>query len=125
MNKTTKKPSTKLRPRFKLWLSYGEHEGAFGDGKWRLLRAIEQEGSLRAASETMHMSYRKAWGDVKKAEQALGVTLVKKQRGGCHGGSATLTKAGKEWVRAYTRMRTDVEHTVKTACRKYVEKISP
>ena len=41
----------KLRARFKLWLSTEDIEGVFGDGKWRLLRSIESEGSLAAASE--------------------------------------------------------------------------
>ncbi|NVL91397.1 MAG: LysR family transcriptional regulator, partial [Desulfobacterales bacterium] len=69
----------KLRARFKLWLSTENVEGVFGDGKWRLLKAIETEGSLKAASERLYISYRKAWGDLKKAQEALNATLVDKQ----------------------------------------------
>jgi molybdenum-dependent DNA-binding transcriptional regulator ModE len=43
-----------LRTRFKLWLSSRDVEGVFGDGKWRLLKSIDAEGSLRAASQSPH-----------------------------------------------------------------------
>ncbi len=57
----------KLRARFKLWLSTKDIEGVFGDGKWRLLEAIETKGSLSADSKMLSISYRKAWGYLKKA----------------------------------------------------------
>ena len=66
----------KLRARFKLWLSTKDVEGVFGDGKWRLLKSIDAEGSLKAASESLRISYRKAWGDLKKAQDALDIVLV-------------------------------------------------
>jgi molybdate transport system regulatory protein len=106
---------TGLKPRFKLWLSSGDAEGAFGDGKWRLLRAIEREGSLRVAAHLLGISYRKAWGDIKKAEESLGMALVEKRHGGRDGGSTRLTSAGKEWLALYTRFRTKVEKSVKKA----------
>ena len=84
----------KLRARFKLWLSSKEAEGVFGDGKWRLLKAIETEGSLKSASESLQISYRKAWGDLKKAERYLNIALVEKQRGGEGGGGSDLTEQG-------------------------------
>ena len=40
-------------PRFKLWISTDEAQGVFGDGKWRLLAAIQREGSLKAASQSL------------------------------------------------------------------------
>jgi len=105
----------KLKPRFKLWLNRGRIQGAFGDGKWRLLKAIETEGSLRAASESLRISYRKAWGDLKKTQTALGVALVEKQRGGKMGGRTVLTAEGMEWIGAYGGFRNDVEKTIAEA----------
>ncbi len=63
----------KLRARFKLWLSTEDVEGVFGDGKWRLLKSIDAKGSLKLASESLHISYRKAWGDLKKAQDGSGI----------------------------------------------------
>ena len=59
----------KLRARFKLWLSAKDIEGVFGDGKWRLLKAIETEGSKTTAIQKLGISYRKAWGDLKKSQE--------------------------------------------------------
>jgi molybdate transport system regulatory protein len=92
-----------LRARFRLWLNSRDVDGAFGDGKWRLLKAIEAEHSLRLASEALGISYRKAWGDLKKAQEGLNVTLVEKQRGGRLGGQTVLTEQGRKWVKAYAR----------------------
>ncbi|MFC1496912.1 winged helix-turn-helix domain-containing protein [Verrucomicrobiota bacterium] len=108
-----KPKNRKLRPRFKLWLSSDEAKGAFGDGKWRLLKAVNDEGSISAAAKKLGISYRKAWGDIKKAEQSLDVSLVEKHHGGKKGGSALLTKEGLSWVKAYSRFRSLVEKAVK------------
>jgi molybdate transport system regulatory protein len=102
----------KLLPRFKIWLSTENVEGVFGDGKWRLLKAVDSTGSLKAASNMLDISYRKAWGDLKKAEHHLGLSLVQRQRGGKTGGKTSLTKEGKKWVTAYAKFRNDVKKTV-------------
>lgn len=113
----------KLTVRFKLWLNARDAEGVFGDGKWRLLAAIDAEGSLKAASETLHISYRKAWGDLKKAEDALDIALVERQRGGSIGGRTCLTDQGKRWVSAYTKFRSDIEKVTEKAYQKYIEQL--
>ena len=110
----------KLRARFKLWLSSKDVEGVFGDGKWRLLKGINTEGSLRAASESLRISYRKAWGDLKKAQECLDITLIEKQRGGTVGGHTILTTEGKKWVQAYTRFRSDIERAVEKAYKRHI-----
>lgn len=101
-----------IEPKLKLWLSSPEAEGAFGDGRWRLLEAVQQHGSLRAAAGALGISYRKAWGDLRKAEQVLGVKLIEKRRGGKGGGGTRLTGDGKKWVAAYARFRSNVARAV-------------
>ncbi len=114
----------KLRARLKLWLSTKNAEGVFGDGKWRLLKAIETEGSLKAASKKLHISYRKAWGDLNKAEDALNTALIDKQRGGNMGGRTDLTTQGKKWVKAYTKFRDDIEKAMEKAYKKHIEELA-
>ena len=111
----------KLKAKCKLWLSSKNIEGVFGDGKWRLLEAIDRTGSLSAASESLQISYRKAWGDLKKAQEALNIPLVEKQRGGNIGGKTTLTSEGKQWIKEYAKFRTDVEKAVGKAYEKRIE----
>lgn len=110
----------KLKARFKLWLDTKEDRGAFGDGKWRLLETIRSEGSLKASSERLGISYRKAWGDLKKAEASLKVSLIDKQRGGSIGGRTALTAQGKKLVDAYSRFRGDIEKAVVKAYNKHI-----
>ena len=113
----------KLLARFKLWLNSQDIDGVFGDGKWRLLKAIDNERSLKVASKHLHISYRKAWGDLKKAQDALGIALVEKHRGGNMGGRTALTKKGKDWVNAYTKFRSDIEKAVEKAYKKHLKEL--
>jgi len=113
----------KLGARFKLWLSTKNVEGLFGDGKWRLLKAVESTGSLSAASKSLRISYRKAWGDLKKAQEALNLTLVEKRRGGTMGGQTALTSQGRKWVKAYTRFHGDIEKAVEKAYEKHIKEL--
>ncbi len=113
----------KLRAKFKLWLSTRDIEGVFGDGKWRLLKAIESTGSLTEASESLKISYRKAWGDLKKAQEALNESLVEKHRGGIRGGQSALTEQGKKWVSAYTKFHNDIEKAIEKAYQKHIKEL--
>jgi molybdate transport system regulatory protein len=114
----------KLSVRFKLWLNCPEAEGVFGDGKWRLLKAIDEKGSLSAASDALGISYRKAWGDLNKAEQGLDVALVEKKRGGSRGGRTGLTAAGRRWVAAYQRFRAEIENAAQKAYARHMKGLS-
>jgi molybdate transport system regulatory protein len=113
----------RLNAKCKLWLSSKNVEGIFGDGKWRLLEAIDRTGSLSAASESLRISYRKAWGDLNKAQNALNTALVEKQRGGNRGGRTVLTSEGKQWIRAYSKFRADVEKAVRKAYEKRIKRL--
>ena len=106
---------SELRPHYKLWLSTNDAETAFGDGRWRLLDALAESSSLTAAAENLGISYRKAWGDLQKAEECLGVKLMERRRGGKGGGETTLTDAGERWLNVYREFRDDVKKAVDQA----------
>lgn len=99
------KESSLVRPGIRLYLSDGWSEGMFGDGKWRLLKSVEEEGSIRKAAEKLGRGYRKAWGDIKRTENALGRKLVRKTRGGPTGGATELTEFGRELLAGWQRYR--------------------
>jgi molybdate transport system regulatory protein len=113
-----------LTPRFKLWLNSRDAQGAFGDGKCRLLEHIEAHESLRAASDALHISYRKAWGDVRKAQSVLGIALVERQRGGRRGGQTVLTEQGRRWLGAYHRFRQEVEAAVQASFERFAAEVA-
>jgi molybdate transport system regulatory protein len=113
-----------LIPQFKLWISTKNHNSAFGEGKYRLLKAVKEAGSLKAACEELKISYRKAWGDLKKAESRLVVKLVQKIRGGRGGGNTLLTRYGEKLVQAYSRLRKAVEKRIEREFKHFQEEIT-
>lgn len=84
-----------------------------GDGRKKLLKFIDKEGSLRKAAEKMHISYRHAWGMVQKTSAATGKKIVKTARGGSKGGKTILTKTGKDLVRKFEEKTDIIEQTLK------------
>lgn len=80
-------------------------EKFFGEGPARLLHAIEETGSLRAAAASMHMAYTKALKLIRNAENALGFPLTTRTTGGKTGGGSQLTPQGKEWLEKYEAYR--------------------
>ena len=77
----------------------------FGEGPARLLRGVEEKGSLRAAALSMEMAYTKALKLIRNAEKALGYPLLSSSAGGRAGGGSTLTPEGKEWLQRYEAYR--------------------
>ncbi len=82
------------------------------DRIWSLMRAVDECASLRGAAAKCGISYRKAWGDMRKTEQMLGFSLMEKHRGGSKGGESRLTDAGKAFVEAYKNLQLEFEASV-------------
>ena len=72
-----------------------------GEGRVRLLKAIDETGSLSKAAKSLKMSYKKAWNLIdsvnKTSEQQVTINSV----GGKGGGGADLTPYGKSLVTAF------------------------
>lgn len=77
----------------------------FGEGPARLLHAVEEKGSLRAAAISMNMAYTKAFKLMKQAESVLEYPLITRTTGGKDGGGSVLTPEGKEWLTRYETYR--------------------
>jgi len=77
----------------------------FGEGPARLLREIDETGSLRAAAISMGMAYTKALKLMKQAEDTLGFSLITRTTGGKAGGGSILTPEGTRWLRQYEAYR--------------------
>lgn len=92
--------------RVQLWLENDAKEG-FGSGRVRLFKLIHELGSLNKAAKQLGMSYRGAWGKVKKAEQLWGTELVAAE--GAKRDGYRLTPAGHALVSAYETLYADVE----------------
>ncbi|MDC0335415.1 LysR family transcriptional regulator [Pseudodesulfovibrio sp.] len=99
-----KKDTAKLRLR--VWIEQ-EDEIYIGIGSTLLLQHIEKLGSLRKAAEELGMSYRRAWGKLKNAEQRIGHPLVEKTKG--QGQRFNLSPFGKELMDKFLQFYIDVE----------------
>jgi molybdate transport system regulatory protein len=100
---------------YKIWLSSITGDGLLEGSTWELLRAINREESISKAAKATGISYRKAWGDLKRAEDLLGYTIVTKKRGGLDGGSTTLTEKAIKLLEAYAALQSKLDDTVEKA----------
>jgi len=73
-----------------------------------LLRAIDREGSLNTAAESLGRSYAHAQRRIVELEEAFG-SLVERRRGGSDGGGSELTEAARELLAAFERTQTGYE----------------
>lgn len=109
-----------IKPQVKLFLNSDKTKGLFGDGKYKLLRAVERLGSIQKAADELGRGYRKAWGDIRRAEDGLGHSLVKKVRGGAAGGSTELTAFGKKLLRGWEKYNFDMNKHMSKSYNKYI-----
>ena len=114
---------SKVLLNYKVWLSSITGDGAVGDLEYRLLKHISDNKSLKAASDEIGVSYRKAWGDLKKAEKLLGYQLLDRHRGGKNGGTSTVTDKALKLIEAYEALQQTFDDQVEAAFIAFKEKI--
>lgn len=71
----------------------------------QLLRRISETGSLVKAAKGLGISYRNAWGRVKRVELMLGTKLLESKSGGAVGGGSRLTPEGAALFKEFRRTR--------------------
>jgi len=98
-------PIDKARLRMRMWLDVNG-EQAIGLGRAILLMEIERQGSLNKAAKALSMSYRAAWGRLKKTEEVIGKPLVVEQG---KGRGFALTTEARELVSSFSDWYADVE----------------
>ena len=111
----------KVVTRITFWDQNGEK--FFGEGPARLLRGIEEHGSLRSAAISMDMAYTKALKLLKNAEAALGFPLTTRTTGGKSGGGSALTTEGKAWLSRYEAYAAACAEANREMFRKYFPKV--
>ncbi|NSW86613.1 MAG: LysR family transcriptional regulator [Syntrophobacteraceae bacterium] len=84
-------PGPKPTIRLHLWIET-EKGVFFGVGRAQLLQKVDECGSLKKAADELGMSYRAAWGKIKKTEEAMGERLI--EQCGCRKDGYRLTEFG-------------------------------
>ncbi len=95
----------------KFWIE-NKGEVVLGGGKTALLLAVDRLGSIQGAADEFGMSYRHAWGAIRKVEKRAGFKIVETKLGGKEGGGARLTPKGKVFVDRTDSLLSDLHNVV-------------
>lgn len=104
-----------------------EHKQAgivLNDYTFQLLKTINEQGSLKAATDKMGISYRKAWGNIEEIENILSFKLVERQRGGTQGGKTSLTPDGIKLIDAHKSLRNEFDKALKEITRQFFHNLN-
>ncbi|SLM27813.1 putative transcriptional regulator, ModE family [Desulfamplus magnetovallimortis] len=95
--------------RSKIWLEDSDGNVVFGLGRFRILNAIKEQGSLHAASKSLKMGYKAIWSRVKATEERLGAPLLITQKGGAKGGGSRLTPLAESLLKEFKTLHQTIE----------------
>jgi molybdate transport repressor ModE-like protein len=109
---------------YKIWLSGLTGHGKVSAEAFALLEQTAKVGRLTQAAEAIGMSYRKAWGLIKEAEDILGYPLLDTQRGGKDGGNSSLTPAALKLLEAYHALQQKFDKQVEEAYLEFLAKLN-
>jgi len=90
-----------LRPEIRI--SFSGKQSFFDGESAALLQQIDRCGNVREACEKIGISYSKAWGMIRLAEEGLGGKIVERRAGGKDGGGASITERGRKLTDLYRR----------------------
>jgi len=83
-----------MRIRTSIWIEDGDGKVVYGLGRHRILQAIRDSGSIKAAAERLGISYRGLWGRLRLSERRLGLSLVDSKVGRGADAGTRLTARG-------------------------------
>ncbi|SEM22677.1 molybdate transport system regulatory protein [Aquimarina amphilecti] len=84
----------------RIWIE-GDKGVFLGEGRIKILKAIELEGSLSKAAKSLGMSYKKAWNLVDSINKNASIPVVITNTGGSGGGGTKITEYGLKMISAF------------------------
>ncbi|NJX14187.1 winged helix-turn-helix domain-containing protein [Tamlana crocina] len=84
----------------RIWIE-SENNVLLGEGRVKLLKAIEETGSLSKAAKSLNLSYKKAWHLIDSVNKTAKKPVTINSIGGKGGGGAELTDYGKSLITAF------------------------
>ena len=92
-----------MKAKSRIWIE-GKDGVFLGEGRIKLLKAIESTGSISKAAKSINMSYKKAWNLIDSINKNGMAPSVVKNTGGTGGGGAELTPYGKKLILLFTEL---------------------
>jgi molybdate transport system regulatory protein len=96
---------TPFAVRSKIWIEDADGNVVFGMGRYRMLAAIRETGSLNATAKVLKMSYRSVWMRIRMSEERLGRPLVETQ-----GNGSRLTPFAERLMGQFDKLHAQVNH---------------
>ena len=90
--------------RTKVWIQNPDGKVVFGLGRYRILKAVQDTGSLQAAAKELKMSYRAVWMRIRASERRIGRELVVRD-----GKGSRLTPFAENLMKQYKRLLSILE----------------
>jgi len=84
----------------KFWIDT-EGSSSAGHGRIRLLKMVEETGSITKAAQSVGISYKTAWESINTLNSMFDTDLVERRSGGKGGGGTFLTAEGKALIKTY------------------------
>jgi molybdate transport system regulatory protein len=84
----------------RIWIEFN-NKIFLGEGRVKLLKGIQETGSLSKAAKSLNMSYNKAWNLIDTVNKASEHAIVIKSTGGKGGGRTTVTPHGEKLIHAF------------------------
>jgi len=81
----------------RIWIEF-EDKVLLGEGRVRLLKAIEETGSLSKAAKSLKISYKKAWDLIDSVNKSAKKPVIITSTGGKGGGGTELSEYGKSLI---------------------------
>ncbi len=110
--------------KYKLWLTNEKNNSIIDETVFIILKEIKEGGTLHYAANKLGISYRKAWGDIKKAEQIMGFKFIQTCRGGAKGGRSWLTDEGNKIVNSYVKLINQLDKIMNESVKNFFNSIN-
>lgn len=99
----------KFYSRSSVWIVDENNNVVFGFGRYRILRAIQRNGSIQGAAKELKIGYRAIWARIKATEERLGEKLLIRTIGGASGGGSELTPLAEILIQQFATLQKHVE----------------
>jgi molybdate transport system regulatory protein len=113
-----------LKLNYKFWIETEDKTGLLGEGKWLLLKAIRDTGSLKAGIEKRGYAYRQTWEKLKVLEERLGFKLIEKYIVGAKGGETVLTAKGEKIVEFFDKLYGEIDEEIQSTFNKMISELN-
>jgi molybdate transport system regulatory protein len=110
--------SSEMHMRVSVWVEDENCKLLFGEGRFQILEAVAEHGSLSAAAGALAMSYRGLWARIRFSEKRLGFSLLESHAGRGPTSGTSLTTEGQDILDRYRAFRDQVEKDAEKAYQK-------